>query len=239
METDPISSDRILTKNIAVEIRLAFVRKVYAILTCQLLLTAAIAAPIAAAGPAWVQGHQWFMWVGLAIYLVCSCAAICCRQTMRTFPWNYTILGVLTIGMSIMVGFISAMYTWQSVVLAAGVTSLIFLCLTIFAWKTSTDFTGFGPYLFAFAMTLLVFGLVISILSMCGIRVEWMIIAYDVLGVLLFSCYIVFDTQMILGEWGGHKMQFLIDDYCMAALQLYLDIINLFLLLLELFGRRR
>eukprot|EP00971_Amphidinium_carterae_P179369 3557927-Amphidinium_carterae.1 len=133
----------------------------------------------------------------------------------------------------------TAMYTWQSVVLAAGLTSIVFVGLTIYAWCSTTDFTGMGPYLFAIGLVLCVFGFTICILQLCGFNVDWLIMAYDAIGVLLFSCYIVFDTQLMLGEYGGHKFQFSVDDYCMAALQLYLDIINLFLLLLELFGKRR
>mmetsp|Transcript_7 Transcript_7/g.7 ORF Transcript_7/g.7 Transcript_7/m.7 type:complete len:240 (+) Transcript_7:81-800(+) len=239
METDPLDRDKLMSKDVAVEIRKGFVKKVYGILTVQLMLTVAVAAPITMAGPIFVRDHVWMMWGGLGIYIAMSCVAICCRDLLRTFPQNYIILGTLTLGMSLVVGCISAMYTWQSVILAAGLTSLIFLGLTVYAWTTKTDFTGFGPYLFCFAMVLLLFGLTISILSVCGIKISWMIIVYDILGVLLFSCYIVFDTQLMLGEWGGHKNSFCIDDYCMAALQLYLDIVNLFLLLLELFGDRR
>jgi len=42
-----------------------------------------------------------------------------------------------------------------------------------------------------------------------------------------------------LGEWGGHKLQFGIDEYVFAALNLYLDIINLFLHILSLFCEQR
>ena len=54
----------------------------------------------------------------------------------------------------------------------------------------------------------------------------------------IFAFYIVFDTQMMLGSWGGHKMEFSIDDYAFAALNLYLDIINFFLYILEIVGTR-
>jgi protein lifeguard len=55
---------------------------------------------------------------------------------------------------------------------------------------------------------------------------------------LLFSVYIVYDTQLIVG--GEHrKLSFSIDDYAFAALMLYVDIIQLFLSILELFGERR
>ena len=62
---------------------------------------------------------------------------------------------------------------------------------------------------------------------------------YLLAGVLIFSLYIVYDTQTIVG--GEHKnFQFDMDDYVLAALVIYLDIINLFILLLQLLqgGRR-
>ena len=62
---------------------------------------------------------------------------------------------------------------------------------------------------------------------------------YLLAGVLIFSLYIVYDTQTIVG--GEHKnLQFDMDDYVLAALVIYLDIINLFILLLQLLqgGRR-
>merc|ERR1719375_1213513 len=96
-----------------------------------------------------------------------------------------------------------------------------------------TDFTGFGPYLFAGLMVLCMFGLVLSILGWCGVRIDWLLMFYDACGVLLFTFYIVYDTQLILGEWGGHQQQFGLDDYVFAALNLYLDIINLFLYILR------
>merc|ERR1719323_1018695 len=123
--------------------------------------------------------------------------------------------------MGVLVGFTSAMYTWQSVVLAVGITVLIFLSITAFAWTTTTDFTGYGPYLFAAMSGLFFFGLVISILGWCGVNIQWAVMFYDFLGVLLFTFSIVFDTQLIIG--GDHQLQFGIDDYCFTALTLYLD----------------
>jgi len=50
-----------------------------------------------------------------------------------------------------------------------------------------------------------------------------------------FSAYIIYDTQLILGN---RAREFSIDDYILAAMNLYLDIINLFLEILRLFGSR-
>eukprot|EP00913_Durusdinium_trenchii_P007276 g6838.t1 len=60
---------------------------------------------------------------------------------------------------------------------------------------------------------------------------------YAGFGALLFSGYIVLDTQLIIG--GKHSsFQFGTEDYVMAAITIYLDIINLFLYILSLFGDR-
>lgn len=226
-------------KEASKQIRSDFVRKVYTLLSCQLLLTCAIAAPICQLGPEWAAKNAWVMYLSLAGLLITICAMMCCQEALRKFPTNYIFLGFITVVMSIVVGFSSAMYTPQSVLLAAGITTAIFICMTIYAWTTETDFTGMGPYLFAGLIVLMVFGFVISLMGMFGANIEWAMMFYDVIGVMLFTFYIVFDTQLIMGELGGHKNAFTIDDYCFAALNLYLDIINLFLHILSLLGERR
>ena len=57
---------------------------------------------------------------------------------------------------------------------------------------------------------------------------------YASLGALIFCLYLVFDTQMMLG--GKHKYAISPEEYIFAALNLYLDIINLFLYILMLVG---
>lgn len=80
------------------------------------------------------------------------------------------------------------------------------------------------------------FSLIIALWSFFAPVPHGIRLVYACLGVLLFSFFIVYDTQLIVG--GAHKHAFDIDDYCFAALNLYLDIINLFLFLLQIFGAR-
>merc|ERR1719221_2441385 len=67
---------------------------------------------------------------------------------MRRVPTNYVLLSLFTFFESVVVGFVSAQYTQESVVIAMGITALVVVSLTIFACQTKMDFTGFGPYLF-------------------------------------------------------------------------------------------
>lgn len=219
------------------EIRAGFVRKVYGILSVQLLATVAIAYPLQRMSPEVVRSHSWIVILSTVVLLGTMCSMMCCGDVMRKFPMNYAILGVMTLCMGVLVGFASAAYTWQSVALAAGLTVAIFLAMTAFAWTTKTDFTGYGPYLFAALVTLCFFGFAVSLLGYFGVHIKWLVMFYDLIGVLLFTFYIVFDTQMIIG--GSHSVKFSIDDYCFAALNLYLDIINLFLHILSLLGERK
>lgn len=226
-------------------VRHGFVRKVYGILGVQLCLTTLIGAfvmhfgyPLLKTSPTTVLV---FMYLCLAMSLLIMCTWICFPGLMRSFPTNYILLALFTVTEAVMVGFICIGYTQSSVLICLGITAGVVLALTLFACQTSFDFTGFGPYLFCFMMVLFGFGLVVCVASLCGAHgPAWSIVrmVYAACGALLFSMFIIFDTQLIIG--GRHsRHQFEIDDYCIAAISLYIDIIQLFLYLLQLFGDRR
>merc|ERR1719247_1319817 len=113
----------------------------------------------------------------------------------------------------------------MSVLIVLGMTALVVVSLTLFACQTSYDFTGMGPYLFCAAMVLMGFGFILMIGSWMGVGYEAMRgwrLCYAAFGALIFSMYIVYDTQLIVG--GKHsKLRFGIDDYAMAAIRLYID----------------
>lgn len=62
-------------------------------------------------------------------------------------------------------------------------------------------------------------------------------LVYASLGALLFSFYLVYDTQLMMG--GKHKYSLSPEEYIFAALNLYLDIINIFLYILTIIGAVR
>lgn len=216
-------------------IRNGFIRKVYGLVAIQLGITAVIAGGISQAVPLHtirpLMTPALLISCGLLIALNCAIARN--PTMMRKSPTNYIMLLGFTVVMSVMVGLICVRYQAQSVALAFGLTMGIFLGLTAFAFTTKQDFTGMGAYLFAAMLGLFCMGLVF-----CFIPSETGQAVQAGLGAILFSFYIVYDTQLIMG--GRHKKyQFDIDDYAFAALNIYLDIINLFLYILELVGDRR
>ena len=62
-------------------------------------------------------------------------------------------------------------------------------------------------------------------------------VGYAAVGALIFMLYIVMDTQLMLG--GKHKYSLDPEEYVFAALNLYLDVINLFMYILSMVGSKK
>jgi len=226
--------DSPLLKEATAEIRAGFVRKVYGILSAQLAMTVAVALPLASRGQRFLYSNAGLMIAATVLMCLSVMVMSCCHRIANKFPLNYFLLFIFTIAQGVIVGGLCAAYTWTSVGLAASSTALVFFAMTVYAFTSKTDFTGMGTYLFAGLISLCVSGLVFSVLAVCGIYVPALTMVCDAIGVVVFTMYIVCDTQMIIQ--GEHEIKFGIDEYVFAAMMLYADIINLFVKLLKLFG---
>ena len=145
------------------------------------------------------------------------------------YTHNYIILAIFTLTESYFVASITCEYTAKSVFIVLLLTLTSFVTLTIYAIYTKHDMTVFGGVL----SCLLVLTIVGSFI-LIFVKIKILHLIMDIIGVLLFMSYIVYDTQLIVR--GDTKYQFSIDDYILASLNLYLDIINLFIYLLSIFG---
>jgi len=239
--------------------RNGFVRKVYGLLGMQLVATVMISGFVVRHGhelmvksPATVMT---LMTGSLFMSLAVSGVFACCPGTMRRSPGNYGLMAVFTLAEGILVGFTCVRYTMGSVILCAGLTAMVVLGLTMYAMQSKRDFTGAGPYLFSALLVLCGGGLILSLmaeslerhaqfpsliatasLGFVGTAAFGILqVLYAIGSALLFSFFIVYDTQLILG--GGHQTEFSVDDYALAAVSLYLDVLQLFLAILRLLGR--
>jgi len=221
-------------------IRNGFIQKVYGILCVQLLVTTAVASWVMSMGFKTNPGGMMFLvLLSLVFSTGIMCYFSCNPEEMRKTPKNYILLGLFTLAEGVIVGFISAQYTQESVLMVLAITVVVVFSLTLFACQTSIDFTGMGAYLYAAVMCLMGLGLVLWLASMMGASgpaFQGMHLFYAAAGALIFSMFLVYDTQLIVG--GKHQHSYEIDDYCMAAISLYTDIIQLFLFMLQLFGDR-
>ncbi|BET03229.1 glutamate NMDA receptor-associated protein 1-like [Nesidiocoris tenuis] len=215
-------------------IRLGFIRKVYGILFVQLTVTLGFIAMFTFhdGTKMFVARNPFLWWVSLGVMFVCLITMSCCGDVRRKAPMNMVFLGLFTVAESFLLGCATINFRANEVLLAVGICAIVTLGLTIFAFQTKIDFTMMGGVLFVATLILMIFGIV---LMFWNGKVATLI--YASFGALLFSIYIIYDTQIMIG--GSHKFSISPEEYIFAALNLYLDIVNLFLYILTILGATR
>ncbi len=126
-------------------------------------------------------------------------------------------------------------YTQASIAEVFFITAATFGAMSLWGYTTRSDLTGFGSFLF---MGLI--GIVIASLVNMFVQSSMLMWIVSVIGVLVFTGLTAYDTQWIKNAYAES------DDSATAgkkaifgALKLYLDFINLFLMILRLMGNRR
>ncbi|KAF7659188.1 hypothetical protein LDENG_00001680 [Lucifuga dentata] len=215
-------------------IRWIFIRKVYAILMVQLFVTVAIVGLFTFCAPVkfFIQTHPGLYSVSYLMFLVTYIALSCCGDLRRQFPWNIILLTIFTLSLAFMMGFMSSFYNTKSVVLCLGITALVCLSVTIFSFQSKVDFTSFQGVLFCLCVVMLLCAITLSIVIPFG-YVPWLHAIYAVLGAILFTLFLAFDTQLLIGN---KRYTISPEEYVFATLNLYLDIIYLFSFLLQIMG---
>ncbi|CAN6439637.1 unnamed protein product [Victoria cruziana] len=211
--------------------RWAFIRKIYSILTVQLLLTVAVCAAVVSIHP--VAHFLVSTTPGLMIYIASLVLPFILLIPMylyrRMHPLNFILLGLFTVSISILVGLTCAFINCRVIFEAASVTAALVVSLTLYTfWAASRghDFQFLGPFLFCSLVTLICFG-IIRIFFPLGKIIN---MTYGILGTIIFSGYIIYDTDDLIKRYGY-------DDYIWATVNLYLDMVNMFLCLLRVFRR--
>ena len=128
----------------------------------------------------------------MTIGIIC---ALSCTNISRKVPANYFLLFAFTIFETIIVSFACARFPFKMVLLAAVLTLAMTLTLSLYAWTTKTDFTVLGGVLLVALICLPLVGLV-GYLFQC----KFLHLLYSYLGILLFSIYIIYDTQILIGK---------------------------------------
>jgi FtsH-binding integral membrane protein len=136
-------------------------------------------------------------------------------------------------GMSISTIFLA--YAHASIARVFFITAASFGALSLYGYTTNKDLSAWGSFLF---MGLI--GIIIAMLVNLFLASSALQFAISIIGVLVFAGLTAYDTQQI------KEMYYVGDDgtvagrkAVMGALRLYLDFINLFMMLLSLFGDRR
>ena len=212
-----------------ISIRHGFIRKVYAILSVQLLVTLGFIALFVFVDDIrlYVEDQPWMLIVAMILTFVLLIALVCFESLRRQTPTNFILLGLFTLCESFLLGVISSQYDTKIVLVAITVTAIVAVSLTIFAFQTKIDFTIYSGLMFVVLICLIVFGIIAIIFPN-----DILTAVYGSLGALVFSAYLVIDTQMMIG--GKHRYSLSPEEYIFAAINLYLDIINIFLYILTI-----
>ena len=177
------------------------------------------------------SGLKWVIMLaplGVVFYMSFGIAKMSAAKAQTTF-WVFAAL------MGASLSSIFLMYTGASITRVFFITAGTFGAMSIYGYTTKRDLTKLGSFLM-----MGLFGIIIASVVNIFMKSTMMYFVISILGVLIFVGLTAYDTQKIKnmymasdsGELMGKKA-------VMGALTLYLDFINLFIMLLRLFGQRR
>lgn len=166
--------------------------------------------------------------IGLVFFLGARIHAMK-ASTAQALYWVYAGLMGLSLASIFMV------YTGVSITRVFFITAGTFAGMSLYGYTTKRDLTGIGSFLIMGLFGILIAGLVNIFLQSAAMH-----FVISVVGVLVFVGLTAYDTQRIRdlylesdeGETVGKKA-------ILGALTLYMDFINLFIMLLNLFGERK
>ncbi|XP_071763597.1 protein lifeguard 3-like [Centroberyx gerrardi] len=218
----------------SLSVRHAFIRKVYMILTSQLLLTTAIVAVFTFVDSVrgFVQRNQAVYWASFGVYFVTHLVLVCCKGPRRKFPWNIILLLIFTLAMSYMTGAISSHYDTKAVFLALAITAVVCIVVTVFCFQTKVDFTKCQGLFCVLGIVMLVTGIITTIVLSFK-YIPWLHMLYAAMGAIVYTLFLAYHTQLLIGN---RKHSISPEEYVFAALSIYVDIVQIFIFLLQIIG---
>jgi uncharacterized protein len=150
-------------------------------------------------------------------------------STAQALYWVYAAL------MGVSLSSIFLVYTGASITRVFFISAASFAGLSLYGYTTKKNLSAFGSFLIMGLIGILIAGLVNMFLQS-----SMLYFVISVAGVLIFAGLTAYDTQKIKDMyWSGDGQEIASKKAVMGAFTLYLDFINLFIMLLRLFGDRR
>lgn len=214
-----------------------FMQHIYVWMTAALGVTA-VAAYFTATSPSVLQLFYGNMFMpilmivaifGLVIYLSAAMPKLSAGAATGFFLLYAALMGIF-------LGPVLLVYTQSSVAQAFVVTAGMFGGMSVFGAVTKRDLTGMGSFLI-----MGLWGIILASIVNIFLRNSAMDFAISVIGVIVFAGLTAYDTQKLraMGESAPLDDSLAIRrGAILGALTLYLDFVNMFLMLLRLFGNR-
>src|SRR6202171_1271333 len=212
----------------------AHMQRVYGYMAGGLALTGLVAYAAAVSGFYQAIAGTALIWIvmlaplGFVLALSFGIQRMSAGTAMLLF-WIYAAV------MGLSLGGIFLVYTGTSIARVFFITAATFGAMSLYGYTTKTDLSGFGSFLL---MGLI--GIVIASLVNLFIGSNTLQFVISIIGVIVFVGLTAYDTQRIKEMYLESDTAEVADKKAvLGALALYLDFINLFMMLLQLFGQRR
>src|ERR1700716_57175 len=209
-------------------------QRVYSYMAGGLALTGIVAYAAAASGFYQAIADTPLIWIvmlaplGFVLALSFGIQRMSAGTAMLLF-WIYAAV------MGLSLGGIFLVYTGTSIARVFFITAATFGAMSLYGYTTTTDLSNFGSFLL---MGLI--GIVIASIVNIFIGSSALQFAISIIGVIVFVGLTAYDTQRIKEMYlESDTVEVAGKKAVLGALALYLDFINLFMLLLQLFGQRR
>ncbi|MEI9983372.1 MAG: Bax inhibitor-1/YccA family protein [Aliidongia sp.] len=213
-----------------------YMLRVYNYMASGLAVTGIVAWLAADTGIYLQLAHTPFIWVVMLapLALVFAFSAGIQRMSFGTAQLLYWVYSAL---MGLSLGYIFLRYTQASIATTFFITAAMFLGMSVYGYTTKADLTKMGSF-----MMMGLFGIIIASVVNIFLGSSALYFAISIIGVVVFTGLTAWDTQRIAQQYympavGSGDM--VGKGALMGALQLYLDFLNLFLLMLRLFGNTR
>ena len=206
--------------------RAALVRRTYSLVFAGVLATVA-SATFALSQPALMQSVAAHPFISFACFFA---PFICARRAQSSFPANigFALLGTVVSGIYISPFLYYYGRTQPGLITQAAMLTIgAFGILTVYAFVSRRDFSAWGSF-FMVGLFVLIGTMLLNLYFRNPAMDLWL----AGITVLVFSGLLVFDTWRIRNMYGP-------DEYVDAAVNIYLDLLNLFLGLLRVLGGRR
>jgi FtsH-binding integral membrane protein len=137
--------------------------------------------------------------------------------------------------MGLSLGGIFLVYTGTSIARVFFITAATFGAMSLYGYTTRSDLSGFGSFLLMGLIGIIIASIVNIFLGSSALQ-----FAISIIGVIVFVGLTAYDTQRIKQTYlESDTGEIATKKAVLGALALYLDFINLFMMLLHLFGQRR
>lgn len=175
------------------------------------------------------KGSSYIFIVIAELLVVIFLSARINKMSTMTAAISFLLYSALT-GLTFSLIFVA--YEISSIVFIFGLTSIIFLVFGLLGYVTNIDLTKMGTYLM-----MALFGIIIATVINMFVGSETFDLGLCIVGIIVFVGFIAYDIQKIKQRMYAINNEDNLAIY--GALQLYLDFINIFIRLLQLFGKSR